>query len=104
MSDSNDLVVVDNEAGSRLELQAEGKLAELIYRKNGKRLVLVHTEVPADLEGRGIGGKLVLAAVDKAIASGMTIVPLCPYARGWLERHPDDAARAPIDWGGPAGG
>ena len=104
MTDSNDVTVVDNQAESRLEVQTEGKIAELIYRKNGKRLVLVHTEVPADLGGRGIGGTLVLAAVDKAVASGMTIVPLCPYARGWLERHPDDAARAPIDWGAPAGG
>ena len=103
MTDSNDVTVVDNQAESRLEVQTEGKIAELIYRKNGKRLVLVHTEVPADLGGRGIGGTLVLAAVDKAVASGMTIVPLCPYARGWLERHPDDAARAAIDWGAPAG-
>jgi len=23
---------------------------------------------------------------------------LCPFARGWLERHPDAASRAVIDW------
>jgi len=26
-------------------------------------------------------------------------VPLCPFARGWLERHPEAASRAVIDWG-----
>jgi predicted GNAT family acetyltransferase len=31
-------------------------------------------------------------------AARMTIVPLCPFARGWLERHPDEAARVPVDW------
>jgi hypothetical protein len=29
----------------------------------------------------------------------MTVVPLCPFARSWLERHADVAARAPVDWG-----
>jgi hypothetical protein len=29
-------------------------------------------------------------------------VPLCPYARGWLERHPEVASRATIDWGTPS--
>jgi uncharacterized protein len=103
MTQNNDVAVTDNEAASRLEVHADDKLAELIYHRNGNRLVLVHTEVPDALGGRGIGGKLVLAAVEKAAASGMTVVPLCPYARSWLERHPDDAARVPIDWAGLAG-
>ncbi len=44
-------------------------------------------------------GRLVTAAVDQAARDGLTIVPLCPFARSWLERHPDAAARARIDWG-----
>ncbi len=92
-------LATNNEAASRFELREDGLLAELDYRRNGKRLVLVHTEVPVELEGRGIGGRLVSAAVDHAARGGMTIVPLCPFAQGWLERHPDVAARAPVDWG-----
>jgi predicted GNAT family acetyltransferase len=42
---------------------------------------------------------LVAAAVDRAGREGLTIVPLCPFARIWLERHPDAAARVPVDWG-----
>ena len=99
MTETNDGAVVDNLADSRLEVRADGRLAELIYRKNGKRLVLVHTEVPEALEGRGIAGRLVQAGLDKAVANDMTVVPLCPYARGWLKRHPDAAANARIDWG-----
>jgi hypothetical protein len=101
MTDTNDAAVSDNQAESRLEVHADGELAELVYRKNGNRLVLVHTEVPKALGGHGIGGKLVLAALDKAVASGMTVVPLCPYARAWLERHPDEAARVSVDWAAP---
>jgi len=91
--------VIDNQAESRFELWVDGRLAELPYRRNGKRLVLIHTEVPVELEGHGLGGALVAAAVDRAAREGMTVVPLCPFARGWLERHPDVAGRAAIDWG-----
>ena len=91
--------IIDNLAGLRFELEADGHVAELTYRQNGKRLVLVHTEVPTELEGRGLGGRLVSAAVDRAAREGLTLVPLCPFARSWLKRHPDVAARATIDWG-----
>jgi uncharacterized protein len=96
---SDALQVTDNQAESRFELWVDGLLSELPYRLNGKRLVLIHTEVPEELEGRGLGGALVTAAVDRAARESMTLVPLCPFARGWLERHPDVAARATIDWG-----
>ena len=96
VSDSAD--VTDNTDASRFELRADGWLAELLYRIRGDRLVLVHTEVPVELEGRGIGGRLVTAAVDRAAREGLTLVPLCPFARGWLERHPEVASRAVIEW------
>jgi uncharacterized protein len=98
---SDDHQVSDNPGKSRLELHADGHLAELLYRRNGKRFVLIHTEVPEELEGRGLGGTLVSAAVDRAADQGMTVVPLCPFARTWLERHPDAAERATIDWTTP---
>jgi uncharacterized protein len=98
VSDSAD--VVDNTDASRFELRADGRLAELVYRIRGDRLVLVHTEVPLELEGRGTGGRLVTAAVDRAARERLTLVPLCPFARGWLERHPEAASRAVIDWDG----
>jgi uncharacterized protein len=90
--------VIDNTDASRFELRADGWLAELAYRVHGDRLVLAHTEVPLELEGRGVGGRLVTAAVDRAAHEGLTLVPLCPFARGWLERHPEAAGRAVIDW------
>lgn len=97
VSDSAD--VIDNTDASRFELRADGWLAQLVYHVRGDRLVLIHTEVPLELEGRGLGGRLVTAAVDRAAREGLTLVPLCPFARGWLERHPEAASRAVIDWG-----
>jgi predicted GNAT family acetyltransferase len=89
--------VLRNDAARRYELEVDGQRAELVYRERGGRLVLVHTEVPESLEGRGIGGMLVRAALDDAKARDLTIVPMCPFARAWLERHPDEAAGVRID-------
>jgi uncharacterized protein len=96
--------VADNQDASRLEAVVDRQVAELIYRVRGKRLVLVHTGVPEALEGRGLGGQLVQAAIGKAKREGLTIVPLCPFARGWLERHPGSAGQVSIDWGLAPGG
>lgn len=96
VNDSAD--VIDNPDESRFELHQAGRLAELVYRRRGDRLILVHTEVPAELERHGIGGKLVSAAIDRAAREGLTVVPLCPFARDWLERHPDAASAVIIDW------
>jgi len=93
--------VTDNKAESRFELAADGAKGELIYRRRANRLVLIHTEVPEKLEGHGLGGALVKAAVDRAESEGLTVVPLCPFARTWLERHPETAASVNVDWGAP---
>jgi predicted GNAT family acetyltransferase len=95
---SDPVIVTDNTDRSRLEIHADGEMAELVYRTRPSRLVLIHTEVPDSLGGRGLGGQLVLGAIGKATQQGLTIVPLCPFARSWLERHPDEAARVKIDW------
>jgi len=64
----------------------------------------VHTEVPEELSGHGLAGALTQAAITTAAAEGMTVVPLCPFARAWLVRHPDEAATVSIDWGEHADG
>ena len=95
---SDEYPVTDNQAESRFEIRSGRYLAELIYHRSGNRLVLIHTEVPEQLERHGLGGRLVTAAVDRAAREDLTIVPFCPFARGWLERHPDVAGRVTIDW------
>ena len=48
----------DNEDRSRFELDVEGIIAFITYRKSPNAITLVHTEVPPELGGRGIGSKL----------------------------------------------
>jgi predicted GNAT family acetyltransferase len=81
--------VVDNTARKRLELPIDEHLAFLTYTDDEGVLTLVHTEVPEALGGRGLGGVLVQAALDKAAASGDAVHLVCPFAKTWVERHPD---------------
>jgi predicted GNAT family acetyltransferase len=96
-----DDAVVDDTAGSRFVISEGGAEAELLYAIEGDRMLLVHTEVPESWGGRGIGGRLVRAALARAQANGLTVVPWCPFARRWLQEHPDVAAEATIDWQTP---
>lgn len=82
---------------ARFEYRAGSSVAELVYRRRGERMVLLHTGVPHVLEKHGIGGELVRTAVGYAASQGLTVVPACPFARDWLERNPDVAAQVPID-------
>jgi uncharacterized protein len=91
--------VVDDVAGHRFVLASDDGVSEMRYRLNGKRLVLLHTEVPERLRHHGIAGVLVRAALERAGAEALAVVPLCPYARKWLEDHPEAAETVTIDWG-----
>ena len=96
MSTADTPAIVDD--GSRFVATVDGREAELVYRREGDRLVLVHTEVPDELEGHGLGGALVRAALGDAAATGATIVPQCAFARGWLERHRAEIGDVAVDW------
>jgi predicted GNAT family acetyltransferase len=88
--------VVDNTERHRLEIRVDDHLAHLDYTLHDRHLTLVHTEVPEQLGGRGLGGILVQAALDKAIAGDFVVVAVCPFARSWLEKHPDAAATVTV--------
>ena len=90
--------VVDVSEEHRFLYVEHGHEAELVYRARDGVLTLVHTGVPDALGGRGIGGRLVQAAIDRARSRGELVVPSCPYAKAWLEKHPDAAAGVTIDW------
>jgi uncharacterized protein len=82
----------------RFVVRQGGAEAELVYEVDGEDVVLIHTGVPDELGGRGIGGALVRAATDWAAHDGLTVVPLCPFARRWLREHPDVADTVTVDW------
>ena len=93
--------VVDDTTGEQFAVSMAGATAKLEYEVDGNRLFLLHTEVPEAFRGQGVGGGLVEAALEKARAARLTIVPWCPYARRWLKEHPDRIADVTVDFNTP---
>ena len=86
--------VRNNPAESRYEAWLDGELAGVAeYRTEASgdqdAVVFTHTEVADRFEGRGVGSTLARAALDDVRASGRAVVPLCPFIKGWIEKHPD---------------
>lgn len=83
----------------RYHITVDGVEAEMTYSRANPSLVIIdHTFVPDALRGRRVGEKLVLQAVDDARSEGFSIIPLCPFAKAYIERHPElqDVLRRPI--------
>ncbi|MEM7637817.1 MAG: GNAT family N-acetyltransferase [Pseudomonadota bacterium] len=76
--------------GGRYVTVVDGHEAEMTYSRAGtSRIIIDHTGVPEALKGRGVGKRLVEAAVKDARAEGFKIIPLCPFAKATLDRTPE---------------
>jgi uncharacterized protein len=79
----------DNETQSRFELEVDGAIAFVVYRKTPDAITLVHTEVPPELGGRGIGSKLAGATLDAVRAQRRKLVVKCEFIQGFMKKNPD---------------
>ena len=79
--------VVNNETARRFELTVDGHTGFLQYAANGDRIELLHTEVPPELGGRGIGGILAKAALEHAQAANLKVTVVCPFVKKYIERN-----------------
>ncbi len=57
--------------------------------RDEKIMVITHTIVEAAFEGQGVGKALVLTGVAYAQEKGLLILPLCSFARVYIERKPE---------------
>jgi predicted GNAT family acetyltransferase len=89
MSENTTVVVRDNPPASRYEANVDGRLAVIQYTLTGEKITLVHTEVPEELEGRGIASQLARFALDDARARGLRVIPVCPFVSAYIRRHPE---------------
>lgn len=89
--------VTNHTAASRFELSTDGKLSVLQYKLRPGRIVFLHTEVPKELGGHGIGGKLARAGLDFAQQQGLKVVPFCPFVAEYIWRHPEFAEMVPAE-------
>jgi len=84
------IAVVDDREAERYVVEVDGEPAGFAqYRDRGLAISFVHTEIDDRYEGQGLGGRLVSAALDDVRSRGLAVLPLCPFVRGYIERHPE---------------
>ena len=50
------------------------------------QFIIDHTEVSPDFNGKGVGKKLLMSAVDFARKNNVKIIPLCPFAKSVFDK------------------
>jgi uncharacterized protein len=85
---ATDIRVVDVPDRSRFEVRVDGELAGFAeYRRHSDVIAFTHTLIDARFEGRGLGSRLVREALSEARASGLSVLPFCPFVRGYIAGH-----------------
>ena len=77
----------NNTQARRFELELDGKVAYIDYRLEGKTLTLLHTEVPKELSGKGVGSKLVSGTLQYISDNNLKLIPSCSFVEGYIEKH-----------------
>ena len=81
--------VRDNPSEHRFEIHDDGKLAGFArYVRRPGRIFFVHTEIDPAFEGQGLGSALARGVLDAERTLGEPVVPLCPFMRSYIDRHP----------------
>jgi hypothetical protein len=88
-----DVATSHNPDASRYEAHLDGELAGFAeYELTDQLVIFTHTQVEDAYEGHGVGSALARFALDDVRASGTRkVLPLCPFIKGWIEKHPDYA-------------
>ena len=102
-SENNDLdglEVTKNEERERFEARVDGKLTVVEYQMLSEDVIdFVHTEVPEELQGRGIADHMAHEVLEYAREHRLEVVPQCPYVADYIRRHPEYQQLVYADWG-----
>jgi uncharacterized protein len=84
-------LIINNSNGHRFETSVDGHVAVLNYKQDGGSITFIHTEVPEELAGRGVGSALAKAGLKYAREEGLQVIPECEFLAGYIEKHPEFA-------------
>ena len=75
------LDIVHDKENKRFTLDINGELAKVDYTLRDDKMYLVHSEVPYNLRGQGIGKVLVKKTFEELTKEGYKAVAICSYIR-----------------------
>ena len=73
---------------SRFEIRVDGALAGVAaYHRRPGVIAFMHTEIDPQFEGHGLASTLIKTALSRARSEGASVLPFCPFVRGYIARH-----------------
>jgi predicted GNAT family acetyltransferase len=92
------LDVVDVPERHMFEARLDGRPVGFTqYNVRDGAIILLHTEIDPDQEGKGIGSRLARAVLANAQARGLEIVVRCPFIAAYVRRHRSDYPDIDLD-------
>jgi predicted GNAT family acetyltransferase len=82
-------VIRDNQTQHRFELDTDGRISFVTYRAVAGGLILLHTETPAELRGRGIASRLAHGVLETVRARGQKIRVACDFLQDFMRKNPE---------------
>lgn len=79
--------VRNDPARNRYELEVDGHVAFIQYSAKPGVITLIHTEVPPELGGKGVGTALVRGALEDVRRQGLKMVVKCSFIRAFMSKH-----------------
>lgn len=77
----------DTRRGYFEAVEDEKQAGKMTYTWAGdSKFIIDHTEVNEEFNGKGVGKKLVMAAVEYARTNNLKIIPLCPFAKSVFDK------------------
>jgi len=90
--------IVDNPSLNRFEIDlGDGVYAFASYNLLPGAIRFTHTEVPESHGGQGLGTALIRAGLAAARERELKVIPICPFFRAYLKKHPDEQDLVPSE-------
>lgn len=80
---------LDNEPEAFNLYEGGKKIGEMIVEIKAGDMVVFHTEVDQDQEGKGYAGMLLSSMVSYVRKHQLKVIPMCPFVHVQFDRHPD---------------
>lgn len=91
--------VVDNVQRHRYEVVHDGTRAGFAdYRLEDGVIAFTHTEIDEQYTGLGLASTLIRHALEDSRSKSLTVLPYCPFVRGYIGKHPEYQDLVPDGW------
>ena len=89
--------LIDNKEHKQYEYRLDQYVPHISYKKKGKTIALLHTNIPSELRGKGVGSMLVKDVLEDISNQNLQLIPLCSFVARYIKNNPEYKSLLPKD-------